>query len=36
MLNPHKKYNLEYYMDLVDKLVALKIHILGIKDMAGV
>ncbi|KAH6666625.1 putative pyruvate carboxylase [Halenospora varia] len=36
MLNPHKKYNLEYYMSLVEKLVALKIHVLGIKDMAGV
>jgi len=36
MLNPKKKYNLEYYLNLVDKLVALKIHILGIKDMAGV
>jgi pyruvate carboxylase len=36
MLNPHKKYNLEYYMDLVGKLVDLKIHVLGIKDMAGV
>ncbi|KAG9230442.1 putative pyruvate carboxylase [Amylocarpus encephaloides] len=36
MLNPHKKYNLEYYLSLVDKLVALNIHILGIKDMAGV
>ncbi|KAE8445027.1 hypothetical protein EG329_014033 [Mollisiaceae sp. DMI_Dod_QoI] len=36
MLNPHKKYNLEYYLDLVDKLVDLKIHVLGIKDMAGV
>lgn len=36
MLNPHKKYNLEYYMDLVAKLVDLKIHVLGIKDMAGV
>ncbi|TQS36749.1 hypothetical protein Golomagni_02792 [Golovinomyces magnicellulatus] len=35
-LNPKKKYNLKYYMDLVEKLVALKIHILGIKDMAGV
>ncbi|GAB0136239.1 hypothetical protein EsDP_00004550 [Epichloe bromicola] len=31
-----KKYNLEYYLDLVDKLVALDIHVLGIKDMAGV
>ncbi|KAF8863425.1 pyruvate carboxylase-like protein [Acephala macrosclerotiorum] len=36
MLNPHKKYNLEYYLSLVDKLVDLKIHVLGIKDMAGV
>ncbi|CRK00124.1 hypothetical protein BN1708_017056, partial [Verticillium longisporum] len=30
------KYNLQYYLDLVDKLVALDIHVLGIKDMAGV
>ena len=36
MLNPKKKYNLDYYMDLVAKLVDLKIHVLGIKDMAGV
>ncbi|KAF6842654.1 pyruvate carboxylase [Colletotrichum musicola] len=36
LLNPKKKYNLEYYLDLVDKLVALDIHVLGIKDMAGV
>lgn len=36
MLNPKKKYNLEYYLSLVDKLVNLKIHVLGIKDMAGV
>jgi pyruvate carboxylase len=36
MLNPKKKYNLEYYLSLVEKLVALNIHILGIKDMAGV
>ncbi|EPQ65851.1 Pyruvate carboxylase [Blumeria graminis f. sp. tritici 96224] len=35
-LNPKKKYNLPYYLALVDKLVALNIHILGIKDMAGV
>ncbi|OAA66993.1 pyruvate carboxylase [Niveomyces insectorum RCEF 264] len=34
--NPKKKYNLPYYLDLVDKLVALNIHVLGIKDMAGV
>lgn len=36
MLNPKKKYNLEYYLDLVDKIVAMGTHILGIKDMAGV
>ncbi|KAL1842095.1 hypothetical protein VTJ49DRAFT_6077 [Mycothermus thermophilus] len=36
MLNPKKKYNLEYYLDVVDKLVALDIDVLGIKDMAGV
>ncbi|RDW57931.1 pyruvate carboxylase [Aspergillus mulundensis] len=36
MLNPSKKYNLEYYLNLVDKIVALKPHVLGIKDMAGV
>ncbi|OWP07558.1 hypothetical protein B2J93_9010 [Marssonina coronariae] len=36
VLNPGKKYNLEYYLKLVDDLVALKIHILGVKDMAGV
>lgn len=36
MLNPKKKYNLEYYLSLVSKLVDLKIHVLGIKDMAGV
>ncbi|TPX30589.1 pyruvate carboxylase [Synchytrium microbalum] len=34
--NPHKvKYNLDYWMDLVEKLVNAGIHILGIKDMAG-
>ncbi len=36
MLNPNKKYSLPYYIDLVDKLVALDIDVLGIKDMAGV
>ncbi|KAJ6161363.1 Pyruvate carboxylase [Penicillium chermesinum] len=36
MLNPKKKYNLEYYLALVDKIVALGTHVLGIKDMAGV
>jgi pyruvate carboxylase len=35
MLNPKKKYNLEYYLDLAEKLVALDIDVLGIKDMAG-
>ncbi|KAK9354148.1 carbamoyl-phosphate synthase L chain, ATP binding domain-containing protein [Lipomyces doorenjongii] len=35
MLNPGKKYNLEYYLDVVDKVVAMGTHILGIKDMAG-
>lgn len=36
MLNPQKKYNLEYYMTVVDKIVGMGAHILGIKDMAGV
>lgn len=36
MLNPTKKYNLEYYLALAEKIVALGIHVLGIKDMAGV
>ncbi|KAI4228314.1 MAG: hypothetical protein L6R36_001744 [Xanthoria steineri] len=36
MLNPHKKYNLEYYMDLIGKIVKIGTHIIGIKDMAGV
>ncbi|KAI7211162.1 Pyruvate [Hortaea werneckii] len=36
MLNPQKKYNLEYYLGLVEKIVGLGAHILGIKDMAGV
>ncbi|KAF3916497.1 hypothetical protein ABW20_dc0100937 [Dactylellina cionopaga] len=35
MLNPKKKYNLEYYLELADKVVKLGTHILGIKDMAG-
>jgi pyruvate carboxylase len=35
-LNPAKKYNLEYYLDLVDKIVKIGTHTLGIKDMAGV
>ena len=36
MLNPQKKYNLEYYMNLIEKIVKIGTHILGIKDMAGV
>ncbi|BFZ57918.1 pyruvate carboxylase [Savitreella phatthalungensis] len=36
MLNPKKKYNLQYYLDLVDQIVDMGGHILGIKDMAGV
>ncbi|GAB7357784.1 hypothetical protein MBLNU459_g0431t1 [Dothideomycetes sp. NU459] len=36
MLNPSKKYNLEYYMGCVDQVVNMGAHILGIKDMAGV
>ena len=36
MLNPHKKYNLKYYMGLVDRIVKMGTHVLGIKDMAGV
>ncbi|KAI9205797.1 uncharacterized protein BJ171DRAFT_499624 [Polychytrium aggregatum] len=30
-----KKYDLKYYLDLTDQLVAAGTHILGIKDMAG-
>lgn len=36
MLNPKKKYNLEYYLKCVDQIVNMGAHILGIKDMAGV
>jgi pyruvate carboxylase len=36
MLNPKKKYSLDYYLELADKIVKLGTHILGIKDMAGV
>ncbi|KAK7203154.1 pyruvate carboxylase [Myxozyma melibiosi] len=35
MLNPAKKYNLAYYLEVVDKIVEMGTHILGIKDMAG-
>jgi pyruvate carboxylase len=30
-----KKYTLQYYLDFVDQLVNEGIHVLGIKDMAG-
>jgi pyruvate carboxylase len=34
--NPKKtKYTLEYYLELVDQLVNEGIHVLGVKDMAG-
>lgn len=29
------KYTLEYYLDFIDKLVQEGVHILGVKDMAG-
>jgi len=32
MLNPKKKYNLEYYLNVVDKIVKMGAHVLGIKD----
>lgn len=35
MLAPGKKYNLEYYLSMVDSIVLMGTHILGIKDMAG-
>lgn len=35
MLNPDKKYNLEYYLNVVDKIVEMGTHFIGIKDMAG-
>lgn len=35
MLKPGKKYNLEYYLGVVDDIVKLGTHFLGIKDMAG-
>lgn len=35
MLNPKKKYNLEYYLGIVDKIVEMGTHFIGIKDMAG-
>nr|CAI6399743.1 ASN_HP1_G0003880.mRNA.1.CDS.1 [Saccharomyces cerevisiae] len=35
MLQPGKKYNLDYYLEVVEKIVQMGTHILGIKDMAG-
>ncbi|CAK9441207.1 uncharacterized protein LODBEIA_P50760 [Lodderomyces beijingensis] len=35
MLKPGKKYNLEYYLKVVDEIVQMGTHFLGIKDMAG-
>lgn len=35
MLNPSKKYNLQYYLNMADEVVKMGTHILGIKDMAG-
>ncbi|KAL5121854.1 pyruvate carboxylase [Pleosporales sp. CAS-2024a] len=37
LLNPKKKkYTLEYYIEVVDKIVAMGAHVIGLKDMAGV
>jgi pyruvate carboxylase len=33
--NKKTKYTLDYYLNFVDELVAEGIHVLGIKDMAG-
>jgi len=30
--NPKKKYNLEYYLNLADKIVKMGVHIIAIKD----
>lgn len=35
MLQPGKKYNLDYYMSVIGEIVEMGTHILGIKDMAG-
>ena len=35
MLQQDKKYNLEYYINMVDEIVKIGTHFLGIKDMAG-
>lgn len=34
--NLEKKYNYDYYMDVVEKIVKMGAHVIGIKDMAGV
>jgi hypothetical protein len=31
--NPKKKYNLEYYLNLVERIIKIGTHSLGIKDM---
>lgn len=36
MLDPTCKYSLQYYLDLIDKLVATGAHIIAIKSMSGV
>ena len=36
MMTAGKKYNLEYYLNLTEKIVQMGTHVLGIKDMAGV
>lgn len=35
MMKPGKKYNLQYYLKVVDEIVKMGTHFLGIKDMAG-
>ncbi|CCD26740.1 pyruvate carboxylase 1 NDAI_0I01710 [Naumovozyma dairenensis CBS 421] len=35
MLAKGKKYNLDYYLEVTDKIVQMGTHFLGIKDMAG-
>lgn len=35
MLQSGKKYDLNYYLEVVDKIVEMGTHFLGIKDMAG-
>jgi pyruvate carboxylase len=35
MLQPGKKYNLAYYLEIAEQVVKSGTHILGIKDMAG-